>query len=485
MTSQKPTKEQVQHRFWLNAQLEHKLHDAQKEMYSVLNGSTNSIFVMNCSRQIGKSYFLCTFALEYALRNPGAKICYLAPQARMVKKIIIPRIRALLKDCPADLKPQYKVYEQVYYFKNGSEIHIAGTDNERAENLRGQVFHLVICDEAGFMDDLDYVVTSILMPMISTTKGRIILSSTPPISPDHAFVRYVQQAEAGGYYIKKTIKDNPLVSDEMREELCRLAGGEQSDAWRREYLAEFVTSQEDAILPEATEEQMAKLIQIWQRPLFYDSYVSVDLGYTDNTGILFGYWDFLRNKLIIEDESLFNKPNSSKIAEVVKGKEKELWEMNNTIKEPFKRIIDGNDITISDLNSPPHFLRFVKTRNDDLLAAVNEVRIMLQNEQIIINPRCKTLISQMKYGIWDRNGDSKRKKFARSEGQGHFDLLASLIYMVRNIARHKNPYPPGLGLDINTMYIGPDVNRRNSDQVNQLKKVFLNPVKKFFGPDKA
>lgn len=465
---------------WKTGVLSWKLHDAQVAMYDAVNSSTSSIFVINCSRQIGKSYFLCTYAIEQALRNPGIKICYLAPQAKMVKKIIIPRIRAILKDCPSELKPDYRVNEQVYTFKhNGSEIHIAGTDAERSENLRGQVFHLVVCDEAGFMDDLEYVVASILMPMISTTKGRIILSSTPPISPDHAFVQYVRQAEAGGYYIKKTILDNPLIDKNQIEELKRHSGGENSDAWRREYLAEFVTSEEDAIFPEATEAQMEKLVKAVPRPLFYDSYVSADLGYTDNTGILYAYWDFLQAKVIIEDESLFNRPNSSKIAEVIKAKEKELWEINNTTKEPYKRIVDGNDITISDLNSPPHNLRFVKTRNDDLQAAVNEARVMIQNEQILINPKCKQLISQVKYGIWD----TTKKKFARSEGKGHFDLIAALIYLIRNIARHKNPYPHNLGLELGTMYIDPRRQAGPSQAVKELQKVLIGQAKKIFNPD--
>jgi len=472
----KTAKEQL----WKSSVLSWKLHKTQLEMYEAIAVNPSKLYVLNCSRQIGKSFFLCVLAVEYALKHPGAKICYIAPQARMVKKIILPRIRQILRDCPSELKPNYKVNEQSYTFKhNESEIHIAGTDSERAENIRGQVFNLVICDEAGFMDELDYVVTSILFPTISTTKGRIILSSTPPPTPDHAFLRYVRDADAGGYYMKKTIYDNPLIDKNILEELKKHAGGDNSAAWRREYLAEFVTSEEDAIFPEATEDRMSGLIKRWPRPPFYDSYVSADLGYADNTGILFAYFDFLANKIIIEGEELFSKPNSEKIAISIKGKEKLLWESNGTIKEPYKRIIDGNDITISDLNGPTYNLRFVKTRNDDLQAAVNEVRVMLQNEQIIFSPDCKQTIAQVKYGIWD----TTKKKFARSEGAGHFDLIAALIYLVRNVARYKNPYPPGLGLDLGSMYIDPRKQRDPSKGVTELSKVLSVPYNKIFRPE--
>ena len=206
---------------------------------------------------------------------------------------------------------------------------------------------------------------------------------------------------------------------------------------------------------------------------------TVDLGYIDNTGMVFGYWDFLNNKLIIEDDAAFNKPTSSKIAEVVKEKEKSLWQINNTIKEPYRRIIDGNDITIADLNAPPNNLRFVKTRNDDPQAAVNEVRVMLYNKQIIIHPRCVNLISEMKSAIWDNTG----RRLARSDEQnrGHFDILMALVYLVRNLNKKKNPYPPGgYFLDPETHYIHPDKFIHKNSNAEVLKKALLSDFNKRF-----
>jgi hypothetical protein len=74
---------------------------------------------------------------------------------------------------------------------------------------------------------------------------------------------------------------------------------------------------------------------------------------------------------------------------------------------------------------------------------VNEVRIMVGSGQIIIHPRCKMLIGCLKYGLWDKN----RKEFARNKVYGHFDHLAALIYLVRNLAKHSNPVPQEHGFD--------------------------------------
>lgn len=477
------TQEVAAEKLWRMGLVSWKFHPAQLDIYEAVNNTQSSTFIINCGRQIGKSFMLCGYAIEYALQHPGAKICYLAPTAKAVKKIILPRIREILKDCPRDMLPEYKVNDQVYKFYNGSEIHIAGTDAERAENLRGQVFHLVICDEAGFMDKLDYVVSSILRPLTSTVAGKIILSSTPPISPDHPFKTFAEQAEINGNYIKRTVHDNPLIPEKIKKQYMEESGGAMSVAWRREYMAEFIIDEKEAVIPEATEEKVASLIkqvipyepagQVLEnqimRPAFLDAYTVADLGYTDNTGILFGYWDFHSAKLVIEDESLFNQPNSKTIADEVKLKERALWDT----KRPYQRFCDGNPITISDLNNV-HGLSFSQTRNDELEASVNTVRLFIADGKIIIDPKCVKLISQLKSAIWD----SSRKKFKRSADAGHYDLIAALIYMVRNVKRYKNPFPPGLGLEIDHMFIPESTHK--PEHHKQLEKIVSDPMIRFF-----
>lgn len=476
-------KKQAAEKLWRLGIVSWKFHPTQIDVYEAINKTNSNTFVLNLARQSGKSFLLCAYAIEFALQHPGAKICYLAPTAKAVKKIIIPRIRDILSDCPRDLLPSYKINDQVYSFKNGSEIHIAGTDAERAENLRGQVFHLVICDEAGFMDKLDYVVSSILRPLTITVNGKIILSSTPPISPSHPFKTFAENAEKGGYYIKKTIYDNPMLSARTIEQFKEEAGGEDSVAWRREFLAEFIIDANEAVIPEATEQKVASLIkkvipyqepysvtesQV-MRPPFFDAYVVADLGYTDNTGILFGYWDFNTAKLVIEDEALFNRPNTTTISNIIRQTESSLWGG----KKPYMRFCDGDPITISDLNTI-HNLQFSQTRNDDLEASVNAVRLFIQDNKIVIDPKCVNLISQLKSATWD----SSRKKFKRSESNGHYDLIAALIYMVRNIKRSRNPMPAGHGLSVSTMYIPHDA-YDNKDH-KHLEKLVSNPLDRFF-----
>ena len=49
-------------------------------------------------------------------------------------------------------------------------------------------------DEAGFIADLGYVTKSVLFPMLKTTRGKLIVASTPPPTPAHDFVGLTREA---------------------------------------------------------------------------------------------------------------------------------------------------------------------------------------------------------------------------------------------------------------------------------------------------
>ena len=118
----KPTVDQAAaaEKLWRLGLVSWKFHNAQLDIYQAINKSTASTFVINVARQSGKSYMLSGYAIEFALQHPGAKICFLAPTAKAIKKIVLPRIKEILSDCPRDLLPSYKVNDQVYKFKNGN-----------------------------------------------------------------------------------------------------------------------------------------------------------------------------------------------------------------------------------------------------------------------------------------------------------------------------------------------------------------------------
>lgn len=420
---------------WFRGNLSYKLHATQKKIDKAFKDSPGQLFVGNCSRQLGKTFWAVSKALEIAIKIPNAQIRYGAAFHSDLVTFIIPAFNKALEDCPETLRPTYKTSGTQFIFPNGSRIRLVGLDRN-PDGLRGNTLDLIILDECGFVDTLDYLYKSIIIPAtMHRPKARIIMISTPPSTPAHPFVDYCQRAEYEGSYAKFTIYDNPMIKQDTIDRLMKEAGGKDSTTWRREYECEFVTDSDSAIIPEWKDDFIQE-IEHDEFHVYYHKYVAMDLGVNDFTAAIFGYYDFKKATLIIEDEITMNGPqmNTELLVKALKNKELDMWGED---MKPFRRISDNNNpLLIADLNTM-HNMPFIFADKDNKEAAINELRLLIQSGNLIVHPRCKQLIGCLKYGVWDKN----RKQFARSTVYGHFDHLDALIYLVRMMARSSNPIP--------------------------------------------
>jgi hypothetical protein len=107
---------------------------------------------------------------------------------------------------------------------------------------------------------------------------------------------------------------------------------------------------------------------------------------------------------------------------------------------------DNNNIILLNDLQLEHGLNFIATRKDNKEAAINNVRLKIANRDIVINPKCKTLISHLKNATWEKTNSRKGyRQFARSADNGHYDAVDALIYLIRNVVYGKNPYPDHYG----------------------------------------
>lgn len=475
-TQSKPTltaKDAVRE-LWARGRLEWKLHPVQKQMLASFLSQNTEITTIACSRRLGKSYLLCLLAAEKCIQTPNAIVKYVCPRKNMVKTILQPIMQEIFKDCPAEMKPDFKYNDYMYVFPNGSQIQMAGTDNGHHENLRGGKSDLWIVDEAGFCDELKYVVNTILAPTADTTGGRGIIASTPSKTTDHDFIEFfLKPAEFKGELIKYTIYDNPLITqDKVQEIIDRYPLKEKDPEFRREYLCEVINGGELSIIPEFTEEIQAEVVKELQRPPFYDAYVSMDIGARDLTVVLFGYYDFKNGVIVIEDE--ISQDGMTMLLDVfsrdIKKKEEGLWTnpMSGEFHPPYLRVADNNNLIMLNQLTFQYNLQFIPTAKDNKDAAIATLRVKMANKQIFIHPRCKTLIYHLRNGSWTKN----KKEFARSPDAGHYDAIDSLIYFVRNVQEHKNPYPAGYGFSSNDYYSvsGPkELNKNQQAWLNMFK----------------
>lgn len=439
-------------RLWNAGILTWKLDPTQLKLYEFYKSNASKTIVVNASRRLGKSFFLITLALEQCIKFPGSIVKYIQPETAMIRKNLNPDIEIMIQDCPLELRPKYMTQDNMWSFPNGSKIHLAGTDGQNYDKLRGGNAHLCLVDEAGYCSDLKKIINSILIPLTTLTKGRIILSSTTSTDPDHEFNEYMDGAEANGNLIRRTILD--AVEEHRLDPMPRLteevvagivAGypkGMKDQAFRTEYLCEKVFNSTDAVLPEWSKEVQDDCIINWPRPIYYDRYAGMDIGFGDLTVVLFAYWDFDHGVLVIEDEFVGNGPEltTSILANKIKAKEKELWTNKITGEQDdvYKRVSDNNLIVINDL-AVDHKLYFEATDKHDKMSWMQNLRTDIENRKIIVNPRCKVLISHMKSASWDKH----KRDFKRHSDGHHYDGVAALLYLHRNLQKTRNPYPTG------------------------------------------
>jgi phage terminase large subunit len=435
--------------FWSRGALEYKMHTVQKEMYEkYLNAEPNSTSVWLLARQSGKSYCLAIIALMTAIKNPKGIIKMLTDTKVHMEDVLIPIFEELLEDCPEEFKPTYNKQRFRYTFTNGAQIQFAGSDSGHAERLRGQKSILVMVDEAGFCTNLRKIVQEILIPTTTHTGGKLILSSTPPESADHDFNSYVESSEIENSLTKKTVFDNPLLSQDQIEKIIkRYPGGTNDDSFRREYLCEMVKDASKSVFPEVSDLLLTEIVREFPKPSHYDCYVGMDVGFKDLTVVLFGYYDFRSHKIIVEDE-IVKKGEDLRLKDFTSEiwkKEEQLWTNIYTAEkqDPKMRVSDIEPIVTQEIyNHSEKRLYFTPVKKEPGFKAplINRIRMMLVNKEIVIHPRCKTFISHLKNGRW-ANGN--KDEFARSPGMGHYDALDAFIYMVKVMDLNHNPYPVG------------------------------------------
>lgn len=476
---------------WRRGSLSWKLDKTQKELYDLFYNSNHKIMTWLLSRRQGKSFTLCILALEQCFKTPNSVVKFVSPTKLQVQTNVRPIFRSILEDCPEDIKPEFKKQDYIYYFANGSEIQLAGCDGGHAEKLRGGDSHLWFIDEAGSCSDLNNIIKSILLPTTLITKGRGILASTPPKEADHEFLNYIEDAEMKGCFIKKTIDDNPRITPQQRADLIEELGGVNSEEARRELFCEIIKDSTTSVIPEFDDKLVKDIVREWPRPPFFDSYEGMDTGGKDFTAVIFGYYDFRADKIIIEDEVIMDFRNKNETLESlckqINAKEVELWTnpISLEYKPVYNRVSDIDYVFTQEIynHSKKLFpkdqaIDFRIVNKDSNEAMINNLRILLTNKKIVIHPKCVTLIRHLKNARWDKN----KNKLARSADDSHYDALDALKYFVRTIDFRKNPYPADYQMNMQNVFLkDPRKFYENSNnQLEMYKKLFgYKPKKRY------
>lgn len=427
------------------------------DTYRARNPDSVLPVVINAHRRFGKSHVIATKLVEDAVTAPGRVLRYVAPLFNQVESILHPILATILRTCP---KGMFEKCGDSYYFSNPkwafdarrSELHLHGADGDRADRLRGLASDVIALDEVRDIANLQYLVTDVLIHHFSGRKNPfLVMESTPPASMDHDFSAvYIPKAIDRGTYVCIPGSSNKDFAERDRAMLLAEVGDEGSESWRREIECELISSSESVIIPEFYAHKAQIVVEGSHRPQWFIPLTCGDLGMTrDASVILFGYVDFDRAALVVEDELHAVYKNTQDLADLIKAKEQSLgyakWdgpkqdtEYAGPAGHKVRRNADGMASQHLDF-ATLHGLCLELPEKYSKDMAINSLRDLVASERIRISARCKHLVYQLEHGAYNK----QRTDFARSARLFHCDAVDALVYMNRMAPWTANPkkYP--------------------------------------------
>lgn len=415
---------------------------------------------LEAPRRFGKTTILLHYVLSQGNLNPGITIRWCEPLKNQCREIVVPEMDKIQDGLPVELRWKWSSTDSYYEAPNKSRLYLRGVNDDHGESARGSTSHIIVADELGSWRDPVYIINSVLRPQLFTTGGSLIRVGTPPRNLTHVFYSMKDKAIMsntflGGY----TIYDNETLTNKDKDKYIEEMGGIDSAAVRRELFCERIIDADYAIVPEWDDKYIVEDIRD-EYFGFYHRYVSMDVGVkVDLTAVLFSYYDFQRAALVVEDELIFkgSQLTTDILASAIRQKEQELYK-----GKIYRRISDEGMLLTQDL-SRIHKLYFETTSKGELEEMVNFIRLWAKSGRILVNSRCKNTIDCLRYGVWDEH----RKKWDSSDRLGHFDALAALMYMLRNVDTRTNPVPVEYGKDLASMYL-PQRTQKQEEKIRDL-----------------
>ena len=133
--------------------------------------------LLRWARQTGKTTALACLCIIHASQHPGSVVLVVAPGLRQ-SRILGERVRELLGRMPRGLRKAVldQQLRTIFRFRNGSQITVLPNSENQ---LRGFTADLIVVDEAAFFHNDETIFRNILPPMLATTGGSLVVSSTP------------------------------------------------------------------------------------------------------------------------------------------------------------------------------------------------------------------------------------------------------------------------------------------------------------------
>lgn len=419
---------------WRKGVLAHLLHSGQRSIYDQIKGLNEATreVCLRISRRYGKTFLGLVMATEHCLQHSGSTVIILAPTQGQAVKIIGEVFSHVLAEKPADIVIENKVSRREYKFANGSKIIFGGFDTA-AERLRGLAANLLIIEEAGATrpETYSYVYSSVLMPMLLNTNGKIINIYTPPLEPAHPLITQIEpKTAAHGAFFTFNIYDCPLYTTNQIEQIKDAVGGESSRSWQVEFLCKIIRDESVVAIPEFCQQKHTVNILPDLGPTSY--WVAGDVGGVRDYSCFLLLATNAYNKATYVVAEAVCQPNST---------HSQLYSAINNLASKYRPqlyIIDAPGQTRVELDQEYGLpITFPQKPKNNFYAANIEIREALNNGQLIIHQNCSFLIKTLEIATLN----ATKTDYERQPEIGHADALAALIYGYRHKLMPQLPPP--------------------------------------------
>jgi len=414
---------------WMRGDLEFLLWPQQMPIWNQLQNLPVSaeLFVCLCARQYGKSTMGVVYALSEAIKNRDCCILIMGPDTKQTRDIVNSKMRFLLRTAPVGLIKQMKAENRwhVYHDLNPKSLDyteiIIGGMNENSSSQRGKTVHKILVEEIVDVKEDDFLTSmrSDLGPALTHSKdGKIIYLTTLPKYPAHPFItEVIPLARLKSAIAVFDIHSNKALSPEQFQKCMDLAGGEDSQDWKREYLCEIIRDRRLVCLPDYNQTS----IQPFTLPI--DSYLHVTIdwgGVRDKTCAVLHTYDYNHATDLFWDERVF-EPNTPTSKIVAQCRDME------AAHHITSRFIDGPHQLVGVDLLQEHQYHARLPQKSDWEASLNTLNSRFKLNKVLIHPRCKFLTVSADSGILNK----QRTDFERTEALGHMDGVAAMMYGVR------------------------------------------------------
>lgn len=360
---------------------------------------TNKNIALLAGRRAGKSFAVAAKMLSHCLEGDDFSVVngqsvrrprqayYIGLTIERAALIMWDVLKKLIKDCHIHTK-RIDNANYLITLSNNSVIKLSGNSSKaEREKLRGLDISFAAIDEMQSQSGVQYLVESILSPMLKARDGTLVLLGTAPLTAG-TYWELVQKNEAYSHY-HATMEDNETIKDRegaLQSVLDENGWTRDNITFRREYLGEIAYDSNLLIYP--------KKSYVSKMPTAFDgAWIGLDLGWTDSTALV----TLLSVNGILYERSTWQKPHmlASDIIKAVKTEIKLIQENCKIPLEDIHVVTDTNEqnVTRELYMEIPNIQQAYKQNQE---YQINRVRDALEGGRLFVQ----------KDGILDRESDS-------------------------------------------------------------------------------